>query len=285
MSKFKTIIGGFFVGLANIIPGVSGGTMAVIFGIYDQLIQGILSLLKTPIQTIKALLPILIGLAIGIVFGVFVIDLGYQKVPLLTTLIFIGLILGGVKSIYKKVQSKDYKHWIVFGLAFLLMVLLPILNSNLSVHTGWVYYVMLILVGFIAAGTMIAPGISGSLVLLLLGYYAHVLSLAKDAIEAVLTVNLDLLWSVLPAVIAFVVGALIGLIVFSKVISIIMNRFESLFYAAVLGLLVSSPISILTILNQDQPLIHFGWVEAVLGIILCIGAAYGSYVLIKNSEN
>lgn len=285
MSKFKTIIGGFFVGLANIIPGVSGGTMAVIFGIYDQLIQGILSLLKTPIQTIKALLPILIGLAIGIVFGVFVIDLGYQKVPLLTTLIFIGLILGGVKSIYKKVQSKDYKHWIAFGLAFLLMVLLPILNSNLSVHTGWVYYVMLILVGFIAAGTMIAPGISGSLVLLLLGYYAHVLSLAKDAIEAVLTVNLDLLWSVLPAVIAFVVGALIGLIVFSKVISIIMHRFESLFYAAVLGLLVSSPISILTISNQDQPLIHFGWVEAVLGIILCIGAAYGSYVLIKNSEN
>jgi putative membrane protein len=285
MTKFKTIIGGFFVGLANIIPGVSGGTMAVIFGIYDQLIQGILSLFKTPIQTIKALLPILLGVVIGIIFGVFVIDLGYQKVPLLTTLVFIGLILGGVHSIAKKIQTKDFKHWVSFGLACLIMVLLPILNSNLSVHTGWVYYVMIILVGFIAAGTMIAPGISGSLVLLLLGYYAHVLGLAKDAIEAVLTLNIEQLWSVLPAVIAFLIGALLGLLVFSKLISIVMHRYESLFYAAVLGLLVSSPISILTLLNQDKALHTFGWIEVFFGILLCIGAAYGSYVLIKNSEN
>lgn len=285
MAKFKTMIGGFFVGLANIIPGVSGGTMAVIFGIYDQLIQGILSLFKSPIQTIKSLFPILLGLVIGIIFGVFVIDLGYQKVPLLTTLVFIGLILGGVKTIVQKVKSRDTKHWVVFSIAFILMVLLPILNSNLTVHSGWFYYVMLMIVGFVAAGTMIAPGISGSLVLLLLGYYAHVLGLAKSAIEAVLTVNFDQLWSVLPAVIVFLIGALLGLIVFSKLISIVMHRFESLFYAAVLGLLLSSPISILTLLNQDKSLTSFGVLEVIFGIILCIGAAYGSYVLIKNSEN
>jgi putative membrane protein len=285
MSKFKTVVGGFFIGLANIIPGVSGGTMAVIFGIYEMLIHGILSLFKTPLQAIKALYPILIGLALGIVFGVFVIDFGYREVPLLTTLIFIGLILGGIESIYKKIQHRDFAHITVFGIAFVLMVLLPILKSNITVHTGVVYYLMLLLVGFIAAGTMIAPGISGSLVLLLLGYYAHVLSLAKGAIEAVLALDFVTLFELLPAILVFLVGALIGLIVFSKIISFIMKSYESLFYAGILGLLIASPMSVLTMLHQTKPLQTFGLLEILFGIILCIGAAYGSYVIIKNSEN
>ena len=285
MTRFKTIVGGFFIGLANIIPGVSGGTMAVIFGIYDKLINGILSLFKSPIKTLRDLFPILLGLLIGIIFGVFVIDFGYQKAPLLTTLIFIGLIMGGVNSIYQKIKSKDYKHILVFGLSFVLMVLLPLLNSNLTVHTGFIYYVMLLLVGFIAAGTMIAPGISGSLVLLLLGYYAHVLGLAKGALEAVFTLDFNQLFSLIPPILMFLIGAIIGLVVFSKLISLIMIKFESLFYAGVLGLLVSSPISILTLLNQDQRLNTFSMVEIISGIILCLGAAYLSYVIIKNSEN
>ncbi len=285
MSRFKTVIGGFFIGLANIIPGVSGGTMAVIFGIYDVLIKGILKLLKAPIQTIKTLYPILIGLVVGIVFGVFVIDFGYQKVPLLTTLIFIGLIVGGIQSIYQKIKTRDLKHTIVFFIAFSIMVILPILNSNLGVHSGWIYYVMIFLVGAIAAGTMIAPGISGSLVLLLLGYYVHVVGLVKTAIESVFGLDMVSLSSVLPAIVLFLLGALIGLIIFSKMISIVIDRYESLFYAAVLGLLISSPISILTILNQNKPLTSFGLMEITFGIILGLGAAYASYAIIKNSEN
>lgn len=285
MSRFKTVIGGFFIGLANIIPGVSGGTMAVIFGIYDILIKGILNLLKAPIQTIKTLYPILIGLVVGIVFGVFVIDFGYQKVPLLTTLIFIGLIIGGIQSIYQKIKAKDLKHAIVFLVAFSIMVILPILNSNLGVHSGWLYYLMIFLVGAIAAGTMIAPGISGSLVLLLLGYYVHVVGLVKTAIESVFGLDMVSLGSVLPAILLFLLGALLGLILFSKMISIVIDRYESLFYAAVLGLLISSPISILTILNQNKPLTSFGMMEVTFGIILGLGAAYASYAIIKNSEN
>ena len=285
MSKFKTVIGGFFIGLANIIPGVSGGTMAVIFGIYETLINGVLSIFKTPIKTLKVLFPIILGLAIGIVFGVFVIDFGYREVPLLTTLVFIGLILGGVKPIYKKVTNLDTKHMVVFLLAFILMIALPLLNSNLTVHTGWVYYVVLVLVGFIAMGTMIAPGISGSMVLLLLGYYTHVLGLAKGVIEAVFTLDMPRLFQLIPPIFMFVLGAAIGLVVFSKLISIVMKRYESMFYVAIFGLLVSSPISILIVLNQNQPLNTFGLLEIVSGIILCIGAAYLSYVIIKKSEN
>lgn len=285
MTKFKTSIGGFFIGLANIIPGVSGGTMAVIFGIYDQLINGILSLFKTPLKTLKALFPILLGIVIGIVFGVFVIDFGYQRVPLLTTLIFIGFIMGGAKSIYRKIQVRDYRHWLVFGFAFILMVILPIINANLSVHTGWVYYVMILIVGFIAAGTMIAPGISGSLVLLILGYYSHVLGLAKDAIEAVVTFDLEALLPLLFPIFMFLIGALLGLIVFSKLIQWVMIKFESQFYSAIFGLLVASPISIMMILHQTTPLQTFKLLEIKVGVILGLGAAYLSYAIIKYSEN
>lgn len=285
MTKFKTSIGGFFIGLANIIPGVSGGTMAVIFGIYDQLINGILSLFKTPLKTLKALFPILLGIVIGIVFGVFVIDFGYQRVPLLTTLIFIGFIMGGVKSIYRKIQVRDYRHWLVFGIAFLSMVILPILNSNLGVHTGWVYYLMILIIGFIAAGTMIAPGISGSLVLLILGYYSHVLGLAKDAIEAVVTFDLEALLPLLFPIFMFLIGALLGLIVFSKLIQWVMIKFESQFYSAIFGLLVASPISIMMILHQTTPLQTFKLLEISVGVILGLGAAYLSYAIIKYSEN
>lgn len=285
MTKFKTSIGGFFIGLANIIPGVSGGTMAVIFGIYDQLINGILSLFKTPLKTLKALFPILLGIVIGIVFGVFVIDFGYQRVPLLTTLIFIGFIMGGAKSIYRKIQVRDYRHWLVFGIAFLSMVILPILNSNLGVHTGWVYYLMILIIGFIAAGTMIAPGISGSLVLLILGYYSHVLGLAKDAIEAVVTFDLEALLPLLFPIFMFLIGALLGLIVFSKLIQWVMIKFESQFYSAIFGLLVASPISIMMILHQTTPLQTFKLLEISVGVILGLGAAYLSYAIIKYSEN
>lgn len=285
MTKFKTSIGGFFIGLANIIPGVSGGTMAVIFGIYDRLINGILSLFKTPLKTLKMLFPILLGIVIGIVFGVFVIDFGYQRVPLLTTLIFIGFIMGGVKSIYHKIQIEDYRHWLVFGFAFLSMVLLPLLNSNLGVHSGWIYYLMILIVGFIAAGTMIAPGISGSLVLLILGYYTHVIGLAKGAIEAVLTFDLEMLLPLLLPIFMFLIGALLGLIVFSKLIQWVMIKFESLFYSAIFGLLVASPISIMTILHQTTPLQTFKLLEISVGIILGLGAAYLSYAIIKYSEN
>lgn len=285
MTKFKSSVGGFFIGLANIIPGVSGGTMAVLFGVYDTLIQGILHFFKAPFKTLKSLLPILIGLGIGIIFGVFVIDFGYREVPLLTTLVFVGLILGGIKMIYDKLQSKDMKHIVTFIIAFLVMIILPLLNSNLSVHTGWVYYLMLVVVGFIAAGTMIAPGISGSLVLLILGYYSHVLGLAKDGIEAVFSLDMPRLIELIPPIFMFVLGLAIGILVFSKLISIIMIKFESLFYAAIFGLLLSSPISILTLLNQTNPLTSFHWIEVVSGIILCIGAAYLSYVIIKYSEN
>ncbi|PKK86108.1 MAG: DUF368 domain-containing protein [Tenericutes bacterium HGW-Tenericutes-8] len=287
MNKVFEIIKGMFIGLANIIPGVSGGTMAVIFKIYDRLITAIADIYKTPIKSIKSLIFIFIGMALGIVIGVFGISYGYEKVPFITVFIFVGLILGGLSPIYKMVDKTFYKlpNIIGFVAAFILVVGLPLLKTSGSIQSGFIYYVMLFIVGMITAITMIAPGVSGSMVLLIIGYYTHILDLAKTTIEAVLSLDFDTVFSHLLPILLLVLGFVVGAILFSKLIKLVITNYETMFYSSILGLLVASPIAIIYLLNETNPILNTNIIEVIIGLLLMTGAAYLAYVIIKQSEN
>src|SRR5690554_4441436 len=99
MNKLIEIAKGSLMGIANIIPGVSGGTIAVIFRIYDKLIEAINKAFKKPLEALKDTYLLIIGIILGVLIGVFLISYGYEAFPLPTTLIFIGLIFGGIKPI------------------------------------------------------------------------------------------------------------------------------------------------------------------------------------------
>ena len=105
MNKLMYFIKGFFFGIANIIPGVSGGTIAITMGIYEDLIGSISNFFKDPKKSIKYLLPIGIGAAISILVMSKVISFALSKYPAPTTLFFIGLIVGGIPLIFNKVKK------------------------------------------------------------------------------------------------------------------------------------------------------------------------------------
>ena len=129
----KNLLKGMVIGLANIIPGVSGGTMAVSMGIYDKLIHCLTHLFKELKESIKFLIPILLGAAIALVGLSFIITPAFEHFPLQTNGLFIGLIVGGLPAVWKKVKGNKIK--ISHGIAFLIFFVLVIGYYNPIVAT------------------------------------------------------------------------------------------------------------------------------------------------------
>ena len=176
MKTIFDILRGVVIGLANIIPGVSGGTMMVSMGIYDTIIGCINSLFKDFKRCVKMLWPYALGMVLGILGLAKLITFLLGSYPLPTNMAFIGLILGGLPMILKKMkgEKKGAAGAIAFVLAFALVVGLKIVgggnSADASITLGLGQMIILFMMGVIAAATMVIPGVSGSMMLMLLGY-------------------------------------------------------------------------------------------------------------------
>lgn len=277
---------GAIIGLANVVPGVSGGTLAIIFNIYKRLIEAFDLLFKHPIKAILSIWEILVGILIGIFAGFLLLSYGYEAFPLATTLAFIGLLIGGIKPMFEMVKPHiNLKNIFIFLVGFLLVVLLPLINSFTGIHEGWVYYLILGLLGILIAFSVVAPGISGSVLLMILGYYSHLLFMGKDIFESIIQFKFTNLPQYILPVSILGISFIIGLIGSVKLTKWIMNKFEIQFYAAVLGMLIACPISILIMLHKDTPLNTFGTVEWTIGGLLLIIGFLAALWVIKVSEN
>ncbi len=286
MNKFLMFLKGAIIGLANVVPGVSGGTLAIIFNIYKRLIEAFDLLFKHPIKAILSIWEILVGILIGIFAGFLLLSYGYEAFPLATTLAFIGLLIGGIKPMFKMVKPHiNLKNIFIFIVGFLLVVLLPLINSFTGIHEGWVYYLILGLLGILVAFSVVAPGISGSVILMILGYYSHLLFMGKDIFESIIQFQFTNLPQYILPISILGISFIIGLIGSVKLTKWIMNKFEIQFYAAVLGMLIACPISILIMLHKDTPLNTFGTVEWTIGGLLLIIGFLAAFWVIKVSEN
>lgn len=218
---------GAAVGIADAVPGVSGGTIAFILKIYDRLLDAID---LNPKKLIKNL-PFIIPLGIGIVIGIFCASrvLGflfeYHNVP--TQMFFMGIIIGSLPAVYRECRSAGKfrpVHILPFGIALAGIVLFNSLKEG-SAQTGD-SPVAIILMTVAAAAAMIMPGLSGALVLKILGGY-------EGAITAVSSLDIVTL-------LYYAIGAVIGLLGAAKVISILLARCKTGTYCAILGLIIGS---------------------------------------------
>ena len=234
MEYFKNLIFGLLIGIANAIPGVCGGTMAVILNIYDKIMYSL------SLKNIKNHLKFLIPLAVGAIVGIYglsnVIVKAMENYPVILKFCFIGLVLGSIPALYKRAKGETFhkKNWIFFILALAFMIFLFFVNSEAAANKsieefgglsfwlcGWLFFTAA--VGMIA---MILPGVSGSLVLLLFGTYAAVM-------EAIATFNIALI-----AVIGL--GLIAGGITGVKVIKQMLKFHPQALYFGILGLMVGS---------------------------------------------
>lgn len=247
----KNILKGMVIGVANIIPGVSGGTMAVSMGIYDKLIHCLTHLFKELKENLKFLIPIFIGAGIALVGLTFIIEPAFEYFPLQTSCLFIGLIVGGLPSICQKVKGKGMKmsYVIPFVIFFAFVVGMALMGAeegrtaDLSLSVWSV--VKLFGVGVIAAATMIIPGVSGSMMLLVLGYYNPIISTIKDFITALVSFDVQGILQGCGVLVPAGLGMVFGVFAIAKVIEILFVKFPTQSYWAIIGLIVASPIAVI----------------------------------------
>ena len=250
---FKNILKGMLIGLANIIPGVSGGTLAVSMGLYDKIIHCISHFFSDIVKNLLFLLPILLGMGIAIVASSFGIDFLFETFPLQTNLLFIGLILGSLPAIYKKVRSRSIKvGYLVSALLFFAVVVgMALLNGANArekvIVPGVGEMLLLFLIGVLASATMVVPGVSGSMMLLVLGYYNPILRTIQEFVIALVHWDWATMVGTFFILIPFGIGVVVGIIVIAKIIEVVFDKFPMYAYWAIMGLLIASPVAILMV--------------------------------------
>ncbi len=285
MEKIKLVIKGFIMGIANIIPGVSGGTLALTLGIYEDFIGAISHFFKNIKKNISFLLPVVIGIGLSLLTMSNVISTCFDKFPIPTTLFFMGLVIGGIPMLFNKVKRekevKKVSSYIIALITFSIVMILAFApelfgdtagNVDLSnLNAGG--YILLSLVGVIAAATMIIPGVSGSLVLMLLGYYLPIIDKIKELthLENILSNTITLG--------VFGIGVLIGIVAVAKVIEWLFAKYEIKTYFGVLGFIIASILAIPVSVYHEVSNIVFIVPNVLVGIVLLLVGIIVGYKL------
>lgn len=236
---------GFVIGIANIIPGVSGGTLAITLGIYERLIKAISHFFSHLKDNIKFLVPIVIGAVLSLLVLSNIISYSLEKFPIPTTLLFVGLIFGGIPLLYRKVshEKKTGGNYFIFLTTFLIVAIFAFLKEgNIVVsfsNLNLIGYVLLFLVGMVAAATMVIPGVSGSFVLMLIGYYKPIIDTISELTK------FKNLGSNMMILIPFGLGILIGIVLVAKLIEFLLEKYEVKTYYGILGFIVASVFTLI----------------------------------------
>ncbi len=275
MKKFlyylKLVLCGIVFGIANVIPGVSGGTMLVVFGIYDQLTEAI-SGIKAIFKNIVFLIFFGIGGAVGILGFAAVVTYLFENFGVQTNMYFIGLIVGSIPMIYRMGTSESKLKpacAVPFVIAIVLVVGLTVLNNYMEAANlipaaetveGFSLFmtIKLLICTFVAAVAMIIPGLSGSFVMMLLGVYQTVIS------------SLHLKALNFYVIIPTAVGVLLGIILGAKLISTLMKKHKLMSYSAIMGLVVGSVYAILPAGFGFNPQTGFGFVCLLFGVLTSV---------------
>lgn len=285
MNKVLSSIKGFLIGAANVVPGVSSGTLMVILNVYERFVEAANLFFKHPLKAIFSILDLLIGIFFGIIGTFLLISYTYETFPLAITFLILGIIFGGYKPMMDKIKNKFTPiNSLILIISMIVVIALPLITQREGVHSGAVYYIILILLGLIAAFAAMAPGVSGSLVLLIFGYYYHVLDTGRAVFELILKGQFrESLPLILPLVI-FILSAIIGAVISIKLIKKIMDKYETGFYYSVMGMLLGSPFAILILLNKQIEISSINVLQWLIGIFLLI-AGYALIYFLLRIEN
>ncbi len=238
---------GIFVGISNVIPGVSGGTIALVLGIFDNLISAVNGFFKNPKKHLMFLVPVFLGAGAGIVAFGSIIDYCLQFYSLPTCMFFAGLVLGSIPLIYKKATEKGFKSsYNVAGvISFAVVVLISMLKSDsgfsLSTEPSVFNFMIFFFCGMLGSMAMVVPGISGSFIMVLIGVYPVIIHAVSD-IRRILQnpSDITLIINTAAIIIPIGLGVVAGVLLVSKLIETLLSKFYSITYFSILGLIFGS---------------------------------------------
>lgn len=279
-SNIVLVVKGFIMGIANVIPGVSGGTLALTLGIYEKFITAISHFFSNLKENIKFLIPIAIGMVLAIITMSSLITECFEKFPVPTSTFFMGLVIGGVPLLTAKIkgkkEDKQISSYIIMALTFSLVLFLALAPSifgdtgDVKLNLTFGSLLILFFIGIITSATMVIPGVSGSLVLMLLGFYFPILK----TIKSFLKFNNFMRDFIILAV--FGIGVLVGIVLVAKLIEYLFKKFETKTYFGVIGFILASIIAIPISVNNELGSFVLSFVPVLVGLVtMAIGIFIG----------
>src|SRR5690625_1548320 len=239
----RASVGGALMGLANLVLGISGGTMLLASGVFPQFVQAVADITRLRFSRQAIFLLATIGISAALVIGFLAGPVSYLVVSHTWIMysLFIGLTLGGVPLIWKMAVSKTPAFWIGAAIGLIGMIVLVQIQGGTTDTDGSTGFFYLLIAGILAASAMVLPGISGSYLLLLLGVYVTILQGVEEIMIGVRTFNIEMtLEPAFGIALPVGIGVLLGIAGVSNLAKFLLARFPQPSLGLLLGLLLGA---------------------------------------------
>ena len=297
---FKTLFSGMAIGFGSAVPGVSGGTIAVIFGVYQKIIWAVSNIFKHFKEAFRVLLPTLLGVVLALIPTVYLMDKALYGFVFGVICIFAGFIIGSIPGITDEIKDVKprYPHIIALIVAALVAIGLGVgsvlAKADVSVYffgdTPWWFYLVLIPVGFVASVALVVPGLSGGMLLLLMGFYKPLIAYTTDTVKACLHGDWSAFGSLVGILGCFAVGVILGFFFISKLMHFLLAKYHDVTFYAIIGFVVGSVPALF--FNYEIYSYYQVWasgayiwmplyIEIPIGVVLLIGSTIASYFLVR----
>lgn len=261
MGFLKNFIYGIIISISQIVPGISGGSIAMILGIYDKLIHSVNNIVRDFKNQYRILLQVGLGAIVGIILFSNIFKSLLEKYPIMLGYMFIGIILGGAPLMFRKATAKkafSQRSLVYLVIGFVIVLLMSGDYNGYSdaiVSLTPFIFMWLFLGGIVIAVALILPGISGSFMLLILGLY-------NTVITAITDFNI-------PILIPIALGGIVGTVLSARLIEMLLNKYPEQTYMIIFGFILGSVFGVFPGFDGINSLIG-----VVLGIIGFIGTSY-----------
>jgi putative membrane protein len=281
------LLKGLAIGTAAIIPGISGGTIAFMLGIYDQIIEAIVSLRRHTKKSLELLLPVGIGIVVAIGLLTYPMGLALTYAPFPTVTLFAGFILGSLPQLRKDLPvTLNVRAWVFLFVPAIIAMLLGVFSvigeldaTTVLTADAILPKLSLIVVGLLGVSAFVVPGISGSMLLLSIGFYEPILSSLRRLLDNLFDLN-----GLIPEMINFGllgVGALVGFVVISVVMKWLLTHHRQDVNLAVFGFILGSLVAIFYNYEMVPVYEQLDVFMVVLGVITLTLGGYISLELNK----
>lgn len=238
--KIQELIKGIIVGIAKIIPGLSGAVLMISFNLYDKAIDAITNFFKNPKRNFFFLLNIGVGIILGIVIFSKIISFFLTKYYLYTTILFLGLIMGGIPIINNKINNRKRNYFLmIISLVIMTTITLVTPTNQYVLKNNILDIIIFFLSGILEAIGTILPGISSTALLMLIGVYDNYIITLSNILNP-LKLG-ETMYFILP----FSIGLLIGIIIISLLVNYLFKNYKEETFSIILGISISTFITLL----------------------------------------
>ena len=307
---FRKLVAGLAIGAGAAIPGVSGAAIAVIFHVYEDIIGAVNNFRKKFGWAIKVLIPILLGIVIAVGICIVVFSYAFEYMMFVLICLFAGFLIGSFPGITDEVKGEKItkKNVLLIAAGALFVIALGVANilvglSDFDVkvlfeNPQWYLYLILIPVGAVAAVALTVPGLSGSLILLILGFYRPLVDFAKGAAGELIHGDFTRTGPLFGVLGCFAIGCLIGVVLVSKIMNILLKKWRKETFFVIIGFIGGSILVLFANSNivdyyrtwaspeygnkesiNIHPVLPM-WLEIIIGVAILALCAFLSYLLV-----